>query len=247
MRIFLGMAAVAGLGLLAPQDASASIWAQTVCGGSTLQTCVDFDLSQDEDGRYFFSTTYVSSHYTGDAEGVITAAGIYDLEGNPIYDLMDVQFESGLSTVANWTGHTDDACHTTGSAAGAQLFEGCADANPSPVKNGLKVGDTVVFSFELGPDNDPSAIGSDAFTVANGLGARVHIQSFSEKECSVKLDSRLGVDGDGNLTDGFFSGEDCRPTTTVPEPMSTLLLGSGLVGVAMVARRRKTVVETDAA
>lgn len=245
MRRLVPLAALMSVGWLIPQSASASIWTQTACGGSTLQTCVDFDLSQDATGRYFFSTTFVSSHYAGDEAGVITAVGIYDLDGTPIYDLTNIVFESGLSTISNWTGHTDDPCHTTGAATGAQLFEGCADANPSPIQNGMRVGDTVVFSFALNPENDPSQILPSSFTEDSGLGARVHIQSYSEDQCSVKLDSRLAVDDDGNLTDGFFSGDDCRPSTSVPEPVSTLLLGSGLLGVGMVARRRRNGLERN--
>ena len=237
MKRFVPLTLALSAGLLVPQSASAAdIWGQVACAGSTLQSCVDFQLSSEEvDGvtTYFFSVTYASS--LADDTGVVRAVGLYDLNGTPNFSLSNIT----LLSPSSWEAASGD-CALGGDGLGANVFEACADADAPAPYNGLSVGETVVFSFR-----SDIAITESHFSSNGGLGARAHIISFGEPDCSFKIDNRTGqVSGPEEFGNDI---DQCGGGTSVPEPMSTLLLGSGLVGVAMASRRRKTVVETDAA
>lgn len=234
-RFVIPLAAALSVGMLMPQSASAQFWTQNTCAGSTLQSCVDFSLSSEVvDGvtTYFFSVTYASSLAAD--PGVVRAVGLYDLNGNPNYILSNIT----LVSPEDWTVSTEH-CALVGDELGANVFEACADADAPDPYNGLSVGQTVTFSF-----NSSSEITANSFTEANGLGARAHIISFGPADCSFKLDSRTGqVSGPEEFDNDI---DQCGTTTTVPEPMSMLLLGSGLLGVGMVARRRREGFDNEA-
>ena len=227
--IALAGVAVAGPQALEGQTTYSNIWAAEVCNGSTLRTCTGFDVTAVYEGgvlsHYLFTVEYLSSLNAD--PGVITAAGLYDLAGTPDFVFSNIELvesPDGKTWVA-LAGDNPDCEHLSG--GGRTLFEACSDASPPPTANGLALGERIVFRF-----NSSAEILAAHFSVDGGLGARAHIQSFGDADCSFKPDSRQGI------VSGPDGGIDTC-TSVVPEPVTMLLLGSGLAGVGGVAMRRR--------
>lgn len=190
------------------------------CSGTSLNACLQFQLSHTGGDDWELYVEYQSSLADAGQSGVLTKAGIYTLGTSSAFDVANVEYEtSGGQT---WNGHQN--VYSGLSGAGSEIFfELAGGSQGSP--NGLPVGSWVKIRFTS----------SGLADYQDDVYARGHLQSYGENECSLKPDSRIGVVDGAEVIDGR-----CGTTTTVtPEPISMLLFGSGLAGIAGVMRRRR--------
>lgn len=191
-----------------------SAQAVSTCPNS-FNICMDFNLAFNGT-NWTLTTNYVSS-----PSGLLTATGIYYNGGNfaPSFGIGNVAVNPSI------TGWAEGGCTDLNINNGTtDLLSACA-ATTNGINNALAPGNTVTITFIANTD----------FTTAvnsGEIGYRAHVQGYGPTSCSVKLDT--GVQG--NIGS---SGTSCTPTTTVPEPVSMLLLGSGLLGLGGVQLRRR--------
>lgn len=204
------------------------IYSQLVCSGTAFDVCLTFDLTTTGvANQYQLVTTYTSTTANPGEEGVIRSAGIYSILDSSSWNFTNV-------AVTNASGHAWSAggCNDL-SGAPADIFLACASADAPPTSNGLGVGESVTLTF-----SSLDAITADALGARGDLGLRGHVQAVGPNGCSLKPDSRIGV-VDGVDAVNARCATPTVPGSTTPEPITMLLLGSGLLGVGAVRRRRK--------
>lgn len=216
---------VAGPQSAEAQMSATNFWSDYVCAEASFNPCVDFELFNDDsdDELYYFKVTYDGS--LGDPEGKMTAGGLYNIDGdgNP-WTFTDIDL---LSPDENWTWGDEGDCKKL-NGGGNVLFEGCAQGD-NGINNGIDPGGALLFSFrseDLISDTDFAYYDGDGNLMGGDLGARAMIQGVGDPDCSYKLDS----------PQGFVSG--CGGEV-IPEPMTVILLATGLVGIGAVGYRTR--------
>jgi len=120
----------------------------------------------------------------------------------------------------------------TGGTAEFGTFDGSSPANPNMPNSisGVKINTTgdasgnLVYSFLT----DRAPVWGDIYVKGSN-----NLYSYN-----VGLESANRLSNDVNF---FIARPDTQPMSTVPEPSTYALMGSGLLGIAAAARRRRTV------
>jgi hypothetical protein len=215
---------VAAFGAANPASAQWAMFHEwDFCTANGLSVCMNFTLNRETGtDNYTLRVTYASTNAAGGEEGAMTAAGLYTAKAAAALNVQSLAFVAISPNTASWgLGGS--------SITGGGPIEIVADARSnSGITNGLPVTGWVELSFTS--DNLASYD-------LNQLHARAHVQGFGPDACSLKPDSDLP----GGLVDPVSEiDERCgMPTEVVPEPITMILLGSGLLGVGGAQARRR--------